>query len=127
MFGNGFIPSWPYTVGYYDGGGIKVQTDNVAAGVDGSLSSSHLLTSDANATPGTWCAVVFDRNSGTPPQIYAECDFASGYVAEDSFEVTPEAMPEFPEVIAGIAVVGICSGTYWYMKKRKLGYGSAQA
>ena len=38
----------------------------------------------------------------------------------DDFYVIEGAVPEFPTVIAGIAVVGMCTGIYWWMRRRRL-------
>ena len=43
-------------------------------------------------------------------------------VANRSFEVAAEAIPEFPTVIAAIMVAGSCFGIYYWMRKRKQFY-----
>jgi hypothetical protein len=119
LSGDGFVPANLYSIGYYDGLGAKVQSDNVSAGADGKLNSWCTLNSDSNAEPGTWHAVVFDAVSGSPPPTYAECTCASAYVVEDNFEVTPQAIPEFPAAASGLLVAGICLGAYCYFKRGK--------
>lgn len=119
MYGGGFIPSHRYNIGYYDGQGVKAQSDSVIAGTDGALSSLCVLNSDPNAWSGTWHAVVFDADIGSPPQTYPECVCDSAYVVEDSFEVMPQAIPEFPAAISGLVVAGVCLGAYCHMKRRK--------
>jgi len=120
MYGENYIASHSYPVGYYDNDGFKPQTDNISSGSDNTLSSQYLLTTDPSATAGLWHAVVFDGDFGSPPATYAECAGAAGYMVEDSFEVTVDAIPEFPTVMAGITVAGLCSVIYYFMRKRRL-------
>lgn len=121
MHGGNYIASHGYHVAYYDGSGDwKAQSEGVNSGPDGTLSSLYLLTTDSGATAGTWHTAVFDDDLGSPPGTYAACSGTAGYVVEDSFEVTPEAIPEFPTVMAGITVAGLCSVIYYFMRKRRL-------
>lgn len=120
MYGANYIASHGYHVGYYDGNGAKIQSEGVTSGSDNTLSSQYLLTTNPTADPGTWHAVVFDDDLGSPPDTYAECSGAAGYMVEDDFEVAESAIPEFPTVIAGIAVAGLCFGIYYWMRKKRL-------
>ncbi len=43
-----------------------------------------------------------------------------GLLADDSYNVDASAIPEFPAVIAGIAVAGMCFWIYYWMRKRRL-------
>ena len=131
IWAHGLRPSNTYAVAYYDadvtGGGQKVATDSgLTSSAYGNLSSQYLLTTDSGAIPGTWHAVVFDSAYGSPPTNYNDAVTTAGYVVEDSFEVTAGAIPEFPTVIAGIMVAGLCFGIYWRMRKRRLAYVKAQ-
>jgi len=121
MYGENYIASHGYHVGYYDHDGTwKAQSESVTSGSGGTLSSQYLLTTDPAATAGLWHAVVFDDDLGSPPLTYAECASAAGYMVEDAFEVAPSAIPEFPTVIAGITVAGLCFVIYYWMRKKRL-------
>ncbi|MDZ4230246.1 MAG: hypothetical protein U1B77_00325, partial [Dehalococcoidales bacterium] len=119
-----------YTVAYYDGnptgGGQKVATDTgISSTAYGNLSSQYLLTTDYGAAAATWHAVVFDEEflpGLGPPDNYNDAATTSGYVQGDSFEVTQAAIPEFPTVLAAIAVAGTCFAVYGWMRKRRLAY-----
>ncbi len=122
-----------YRVAYYDGdvtgGGQKVATDlSPTLTAYGNLSSQYLLTTDLGATAGTWHAVVFDEEfipAEGAPTDYNQAAITAGYVVEDSFTVTDAAIPEFPTVIAGIVVAGMCFGIYYWMRKRRLAHVKA--
>lgn len=113
--GTGMAPSQVYNVGYYDNGASNnlVLTHSVTSGADGSLSSWCVLSNYPTSSAGTWYAVVF-KDPATPPSTYS----TTGATAEDSFAVDNSAIPEFPTVIAGIAVAGMCFGIYWLMRKK---------
>jgi len=124
MFGEGFQASTAYHVAYYDGDNAKVLSDGVSSNSGGDLSSlCYFPTYQESAVIGTWHAVVYKDSVASPPETYIASDPNS--VVEDSFEVTYEAIPEFPTVIAGIAVAGMCFGIYYWMRKRRLAYVKA--
>jgi hypothetical protein len=117
MYGDGFIAGHNYHVGYYDANGNKQASETGT--LDGtSLSSQYDCTSHPAAQYGTWHAVVFDDSLGSPPETYAACSGAVGYMAEDYFEVNPGAIPEFPTVVTAIAVCMLCAVTYMVMRRR---------
>jgi len=127
MQGTGF-PTGFYTVGYYDGAGIRVyDEDNISVSGDGILNSEYQLDS-LPAIFGTWHALVQPFGAGSFPGTYAEaiadpdgCEL----LADDSFLVQESAIPEFPTVMAGIMVAGLCFGIYYWMRKRRLAYVKA--
>jgi hypothetical protein len=129
MEGTGF-PADNYTVGYYDGGDSLVATDeNVSVGASGNLTSEYDLTTDKSAAPGTWHALVQPAGATNPlPSNYSTAvtdpDFYE-LMANDSFNVAESAIPEFPSVLAGIMVSGLCFGIYYWMRKRRLAYVKA--
>ncbi|MBI3931310.1 MAG: hypothetical protein HY325_04740 [Chloroflexi bacterium] len=133
MNGLGFQASNNYAVTYYDGnvsgGGQKVATDSgLIAGASGNLSSQYLLNTDTAATAGTWHAVAFDEDllpGGGPPTNYSDAATTTGFVTDDSFEVTVAAIPEFPSIIASIVVAGLCFVIYYWMRKRQVAYVQA--
>lgn len=132
MFGQGFLASHNYAVGYYDGnltgGGQKVATDSgLVSTSSGDLSSQYVLTTDFAAVAGTWHAAVFDSDVGAPLQNYNDVAAAAGFVIDDDFQATTAAIPEFPTVIAAIVVGGLCFGVYYWMRKRNLVYVRVKA
>ncbi len=125
IYGPNFIASHSYTVGYYDNGGTWVVDHNISSAGDNTFSSQYLLTTNPGAEAGTWHAVVFDDDLGGPPAAYAETSSAAGYMVEDDFVVSASAIPEFPTVMVGIMVAGLCFGIYYWMRKRRLAYVKA--
>ncbi len=124
MLGQGFIFSHSYAVAYYDGtvsgGGQKVATDSgLTSGTSGNLTSTvQLDTPPYTAVAGTWHSVVFDSDLGTPSANYTAALASPALVANHAFEVTAEAIPEFPTVIAAIMVAGSCFGLYYWMRRK---------
>lgn len=127
IYGPNFIASHGYTVGYYDNDGTKTASVSVLSAADNTLSSQYLLSTDINAIAGTWHAVVFDDDLGSPPNAYADVSTTFGYMVEDAFEVTNAAIPEFPTVIAGVVVAALSFGIYYWMRQRRLAYVKVKA
>ena len=71
-----------------------------------------------SAVADTWHVVMFSASLGSPPTTYAACSGAAGYVVEDDFEVQQSAIPEFPAIIAAIAVCLLCAVAYVVMRRR---------
>ena len=114
MYGDGFIASQSYYVGYYDGNGDKKATESATGSA---LSCQYDCTTDPTAQYGTWHAVVF--KGASPPSTYAACSGTAGYTTEDDFEVSQTAIPEFPTVLAAIAVCLLCAVAYIMMRRGK--------
>jgi len=117
----------PYKVAYYDGGashdgvdGAQVVVDAVNSNYNRSLSSICECNNYPSASYGTWHAVVYRADTGdaAPATTYTAND--SNSTMEIEFTVEQSAIPEFPAVIAGIIVAGICFGIYYWMSKRRL-------
>jgi hypothetical protein len=116
MSGVGFKPNYDYKVAYYDGLGTKVQTEFTnTSGPTGALSSKYDFTKNSDAEPGGWHSVVFD---GPAPNSYDAAIKDANYVNNDGFEVAQSAIPEFPTVIAAIAVCMLCAVAYVVMRRR---------
>jgi len=122
MHGTG-CPSGDIKVGYYDGNDTLVETDTYTAFGGGNLSSECLLTDFAGSPPtaayGSWRAMVFNQSEALPGTVggaYADPDLLD----DDGFWVELSAIPEFPTVIAGIGVAGLCFGIYYWMRKKRL-------
>jgi len=133
MEGTGFATG-SYDVGYYDatatGGGDLVVTDENISVTDGTLNSEYLLTTDPLAVgDADWHVLVQPAGATNPlPSNYSTAvtdpDFYE-LLANDSFYVAQEAIPEFPTVMAGIMVAGLCFGIYYWMRQRRLAYVKA--
>ncbi|RJO60881.1 MAG: hypothetical protein C4542_07715 [Dehalococcoidia bacterium] len=113
-----------YHVTFYDadggGGGFDdAHKKLVVDGVDGSnldaqiLFTTYMGTSDA----GTWHAVV-SYIGNIAPDTY-DANWANA-LADHSFTVQADAIPEFSTIFAAIAVAGLCSAIYYWMKKKRL-------
>jgi hypothetical protein len=121
MHGTGFLSDHQYRVAYYDAPGAKTATAHmlVADDVD---SVGDVLDSDcvfttwkATADAGEWHAIVCERTK-TPPSTY---DSTWPYIIKDDiFNVADSAIPEFPDVIAAIAVCMLCAVAYVVMRRR---------
>jgi len=114
-----------YKVAYYDGDGYKMGTDVVfditVPPTDGVL-QSEIRPADyegAGAGFGTWHAVVYNTTGSMPASYAAVSKADSGYIITDSFYVEESCIPEFPTVIGGIGVAGLCFGIYYWKRKRK--------
>ena len=118
-----FVPK-PYKVGYYDatvdGGGHQVCTDCGGISTSGGNFSSQFDCMSAVVAAGTWHSVVFNT-TGNIPQNYSDVLNDTNRTAEDYFEVTEDAIPEFPAVIAAIAVCMMCAVAYLVMRRNKYG------
>ena len=134
MKGTGFLDlTNTYDISYYDGGGTKIATDAGIALVNesggrGDLGNTgnpyeptYTFISNPSAQPGTWNAVVqpsgatsFDTDYTT---VSANPD-TYDLIADDTFTVQQDVIPEFPTVMAAIGVAGLCFGIYFWMRKR---------
>jgi len=115
MKGTGFAAG-SYVVRYYDDDGTQVGTDaNITVPMVGEpagvLKSNLACNTNEGATAGIWNAKAYLSDGTT-------------LIANDTFTVTPEAIPEFPTVIAALVVAGLCFSIYYWMRKR-LGYAKA--
>ena len=119
MTGEGFKLGYEYKVAYYDGSNAKVQTELNTSDGTGALESKYDFTKNSGAKYGDWHSVVLD---GLPPNTYAAAITDPNYVTDDGFYVAESAIPEFPDVIAAIAVCLLCAVAYVVMR-RKAGRG----
>lgn len=127
MYGENFDTTGTYKVAYYDGGpahdgadGTKVQTDTYTDNVSGISENCQCRPADyGSSSYGTWNAVVY-KTTGTMPASYNLVSTGDAdYTVTDSFTVQQAAIPEFPTVMAGVMVAGLCFGIYYWMRKRK--------
>lgn len=124
MAGSGFATNTQYKVAYYeadtDGAGTDdyadwLVTDTPTSNWFGFLESElhfpnyNLPTTDA----GEWHSVVYNW-ADSPPSTYN----ATGSIADDTFTVAVEVIPEFPKVIAMIVAMGLSFGIYYWMRQR---------
>jgi len=114
MHGEGWGPKGTYALVYWDGGGDKrVLEDPILSDLSGNLNSSHTFGgSDVN---GTWYATVYV--SGQTPASHND---NTSLILDANFTVAQSAIPEFPTVIAGIGVAGLCFGIYYWMRRERL-------
>ncbi|MFC1873366.1 beta strand repeat-containing protein [Chloroflexota bacterium] len=118
MYGEGFLASQLYHVGFYcpSVAPNKVASTDPTSTAGGALSTQYLLSTDPSAESGTWHAVVY-KDPDSPPTNYDPND--PDAVIDDDFQVAASAIPEFPTVIAGIAMAGLCFDIYYWMRKKK--------
>lgn len=130
MRGTGFPASTFMDVSYYDAGaagGQKIATDVVTTDGFGELDSSYLLTTDPAAVSGTWHAVAQPSTATVFPSNYNTLVAAGGpdtydLRANDSFTVEPGAIPEFTNVVAGVAVALAAVAIYLWLRRRRLAH-----
>ena len=106
-----------YHIAYYDNSGAKVASVADTSNYNRSIDAAYDLTTDANAQAGAWHAVVYLDSVASPPETYTASDNNS--VMEVEFTVEQSAIPEFPAVIAGVVVMGMCFGIYCWMRKMR--------
>lgn len=116
MTGEGFAKDHDYKVAYYDGDDVKIQAEVTSSDRKGKLSSQYDFTENSGATAGTWHSVVLDT-TGSAPNNYDDAIADPNYVIDDDFYVAESAIPEFPDVIAAIAVCMLCAGAYMVMRR----------
>ncbi len=128
MEGTGFATG-NYDVGYYDADGSLAAIDENISVSASTLNSEYLLTTDPYAKgDGSWHALVQPFDATPLPTTYASATTSPDtyeLMADDSFYVAQAAIPEFPTVMAGIMVAGLCFGIYYWMRKRRLAYVKA--
>ena len=96
---------------------MTVYTDDYRLAV----ASNHEFDPGQDAA-GNWHVTVYDY-SADPPD-YDPVRDAGIIVADDtsyggsSFAVTESAIPEFPTILAAIAVLALCAGTYLWMRRK---------
>jgi hypothetical protein len=115
IYGTGFTASHEYRVAYYDGDGDRVADDtSVQSDGSGNLDSHHMFA-DGSDQPGTWHAIVCER-AQTPPETYdSDWEYT---LTDDTFTVQQSAIPEFPTVLVAIAVLAICAGIYFWLRRK---------
>jgi hypothetical protein len=145
MQGSNYTPSTSYKVAFYDGANNKVNYgEGGTSDGSGVLTKQIDLSTFPDNAPGTWHCVVYD-NSKTPPGTYIandpnaaignvylrayyhNGDYEDAYSADaseplhrdDGFIVLGESLPEFPTPLAGLTVIALCGGVYWWIRKRK--------
>jgi hypothetical protein len=119
MYGTGFTDG-EYRVIFWDHDGDKALTETESA-VSGVLTVSHTFNESQDAA-GDWHVTVYSPSS-YDPSSYSASD--SNIVADDTsyngthaFHVEATAIPEFPTAIIAIAVLAICSGIYFWLRRK---------
>jgi len=96
--------SKPYKCKFYDGDGYLIQVEDGYSDAQSVFVAMVLPQNFPDSTPGEWTAELYK----VQPK--------EALVATDTFQVTENAVPEFPTIIAGI-MVGLTCGII-YLKKR---------
>ena len=115
-----------YRVNYYDGSGSMTWSqDNVVVDSTGILLSDYSLKQDKNAAPGTWYILVQPSagttNFGTNTYDTIITSSATyGVLASNSFSAASSAIPEFPNAVAAVGVLGLCVGAFFWMRRTLL-------
>ena len=117
MYGDGFKKNHDYKVAYYDANGTKVQTEVTNSSDNKMLESQYDFTSNVSSAAGQWHSVVFDT-TGSIPDTYNDAKTDPNYVIDDFFTVQDSAIPEFPTVVAAIAVCMLCAVAYVVMRRK---------
>jgi len=128
MYGTGFAANTTYRVIFWDqvdSTWYNRETEDAPSDGSGNLSAAHTFAPGTD-TAGTWHVTVYNDTEHSP-STYDTND--SKLVADDitytgdiAFIVADAAIPEFPTVLAALAVAGLCSGIYWWMRKRRATY-----
>ena len=119
MYGDGYTPTTLYNVIYWDGD-IKRMVEDVQSEGTGKLRSTWIFDPD-KATEGDWNVTVYVQTADPPSYSTLDPDIITddiSYTGGFAFYVAPGAIPEFPTVMAGIGVAGLCFGIYWWMRRR---------
>ncbi|MCL4440669.1 MAG: hypothetical protein M1609_08795 [Firmicutes bacterium] len=93
-----------YKISFYDSGNFKVGTTIVHANEDGSFREPAAYAIKGSESPGLWRAEAVHGN-----ETEASC----------TFTVLQSAIPEFPTVLAGILVSGMCALIYHWLRKKR--------
>ena len=117
MQGDGFMQTHDYKVAYYDVHGWKAQTEADSSDGTGALSSQYDFTSNVSSAAGLWHSVVLNT-TGSAPNTYDAALLDANYTVNDEFTVEQSAIPEFPTVIAAIAVCMLCAVAYVVMRRK---------
>ncbi|MFC2014999.1 hypothetical protein ACFLUP_03305 [Chloroflexota bacterium] len=123
FWAQGLSTNTDYKVSYYDHDGDKISSDvDVTSNANGTLATEFDLSTDSGAAPGAnWRAAVF-TSSASPPTTWDAVSGTTGFIMADRFHVEASAIPEFPDLIAAIAVTGSCFAIYIWMRKRRPAY-----
>lgn len=131
MKGSELLRNHGYKAAYYDDNGVLIKTEIGSSGpFDGVPAGEFRSACDftnyqGTAVPGTWHAIICESSYSAPP-AYEDLE-PNQVIADDTFDVTAEAIPEFPTIIAAIAVASLCFGIYYLMRKRRRGYVGLKA
>ncbi len=118
MYGTGFTAG-NYRIVLWDADGDK-RVNEVTSPTDGVLKISHTFNPESD-TAGGWHATVY--NSTYDPETYSADDM--NIVVDDisyngvfAFHATESAIPEFPTVLAAVAALTLCTGVYFWMRRK---------
>ncbi len=124
MYGETFDLDVQYTLGFFDGAGAKLSDTSFteAGGDDGIMDTLSIQPSSyPSSTEGTWHAVVY-QGSSTPANYASVSKADANYVITDSFTVNASAIPEFPTILSAVVVIGVCSGIFYWLRRRRVAH-----
>ncbi len=133
MYGTGFTANTQFRIVFWDEvdstwynrATVDVtSTSGGELGVAGTNPVAHTFVPGTD-TEGNWHCTVYE--STYSPTTYSASDTHiiandTSYTGVYAFTVAATAIPEFPTVIAGFVVSGLCAGIYYYMRKRRLAH-----
>jgi len=126
MYGTGFDADTTYRVVFWDWvdpNWVNRETEDPTADGSGNLSAAHTLL-EGTDTDGNWHCTVYDSTSYSPTTYDPDDSHLvaddTSYTGDVAFYVANTAIPEFPTVMAAIAVAGLCFGIYYWMRKRRV-------
>ncbi len=121
----GLTPGMLYTLEYEDPGNVVINKDvGCKAAADGTYEAAGFNLSSYTAAKylGTWTVLLYsDGGSGQTDgsQNCQNCNpECSELLASTTFLVNTSNIPEFPAWFTGILVLGLCSASYFWMRKR---------
>ena len=123
MYGVDFASGESYKVVYWDADGTKRMVDTgVTVAVDRKLRSTWTFA-PGQATQGNWHVTVYYPSDYPTGDTYSASDSHivvddTSYSSDYSFYVSDSAIPEFPTVIAAIAVCMLCAVAYVVMRRK---------
>jgi len=122
----GLTPGSLYTLEYEDPGNVVINKDTgCKAAADGTYEAAgfNLTSYTAAKYLGNWTVLLYSAggsgqtggSQNCTPQCTPVC---SELLASTTFLVNTSNVPEFPAWFTGILVLGLCSGIYFWMRKR---------
>jgi len=121
----GLTPGMLYTLEYEDPGNVVINKDvGCKAAADGTYEAAGFNLSSYTAAKylGTWTVLLYSDGGSGQTGVTQNCQNCnpecSELLASTTFLVNTSNIPEFPAWFTGILVLGLCSASYFWMRKR---------